>query len=86
MWKAHGDPTEVALIVSALRGGLNEEKERLEYPILDILPFESELRYMATLNAHDRKVYLLVKGAPEKLGFHVTPRSPRQAYAKREAA
>ncbi|MDI6716464.1 MAG: HAD-IC family P-type ATPase [Actinomycetota bacterium] len=67
IWKAHGDPTEVALIVSALRGGLNEEKERLEYPILDILPFESELRYMATLNAHDRKVYLLVKGAPEKL-------------------
>jgi len=66
-WTAHGDPTEVALIVSAYRGGLDEEKERFDYPQLDILPFESELQHMATLNKHDEKVYLLVKGAPEKL-------------------
>jgi len=66
-WMAHGDPTEVALIVSAYRGGLDEEAERYGYPQLDILPFESELQYMASLNRHDDKVYLLVKGAPEKL-------------------
>lgn len=63
VWEVHGDPTEVALIVSALRGGLDDEKEKLEFPLLDILPFESEFRYMATLNARDGKVYLLVKGA-----------------------
>jgi len=67
LWKAHGDPTEVALIVSAVRGKLDEEQEINNYPQLDILPFESELRYMATLNEHDNKVYLLVKGAPEKV-------------------
>lgn len=67
LWKAHGDPTEVALIVSAYRSGVDEEKEKIDYPQLDILPFESELQYMATLNAHDDKVFLLVKGAPEKL-------------------
>ncbi len=67
LWKAHGDPTEVALIVSAYRGRLDEEKERLNYVRLDILPFESEYQFMATLNKHKDKVYLLVKGAPEKL-------------------
>jgi len=66
-WTAHGDPTEVALKVSAYRAGMDEEKERFDYPQLDILPFESEIQYMATLNKHDEKVYLLVKGAPEKL-------------------
>ncbi|MBE0447885.1 MAG: HAD-IC family P-type ATPase [Actinobacteria bacterium] len=66
-WTAHGDPTEVALIVSAYRSGMDEEKEKYGYPQLDMLPFESELRYMATLNEHEGKVYLLVKGAPEKL-------------------
>lgn len=67
LWKAHGDPTEVALIVSAYRSGMDEENEKVEYPQQDILPFESEIQYMATLNVHDNKVFLLVKGAPEKL-------------------
>lgn len=66
-WTARGDPTEVALIVSAHRGSLDEEKERLEYPQLDMLPFESERRYMATLNEHNGNAYVLVKGAPEAL-------------------
>ncbi|HZD59688.1 MAG TPA: HAD-IC family P-type ATPase, partial [Anaerolineae bacterium] len=66
-WTVHGDPTEVALIVSTYRGGMDEEKEKYEYPQLDILPFESELQYMATLNEYKGKAYLLVKGAPEKL-------------------
>lgn len=64
-WRAHGDPTEVALIVSAYRGGLDKEREEQDYPQLDILPFESELQYMATLNRHNDEVYLLAKGAPE---------------------
>ncbi|MCL6472608.1 MAG: HAD-IC family P-type ATPase [Firmicutes bacterium] len=67
LWRAHGDPTEVALIVSAYRGGLDKEREMLDYPQLDLLPFESEFQYMATLNKHNEATYLLVKGAPEKL-------------------
>ncbi|MHB0976170.1 MAG: cation-translocating P-type ATPase [Candidatus Aquicultorales bacterium] len=66
-WIATGDPTEVALITSALRGGIDEEKERFSYRELDLLPFESERRFMATLNETDDSVYLLTKGAPEKL-------------------
>lgn len=67
LWRAHGDPTEVALIVSAYRGKMDEEKERLDYPQLDIVPFESDFQYMGTLHAHGDKTYLFVKGAPEKL-------------------
>ncbi|MBI4733997.1 MAG: HAD-IC family P-type ATPase, partial [Rubrobacteridae bacterium] len=66
-WKAHGDPTEVALITAAYRGMLDEEKERIDYARLDILPFESEYQFMATLNKFGDKCFVLVKGAPEKL-------------------
>lgn len=66
-WVAHGDPTEVSLMVAAFRAGMDEELEKHESPQLDMVPFESELQYMATLNKVRDKVFLLVKGAPEKL-------------------
>ncbi|MBS3908995.1 MAG: HAD-IC family P-type ATPase [Actinobacteria bacterium] len=66
-WVAHGDPTEVSLMVAAFRAGMDEEREKHECPQLDMVPFESELQYMATLNKVRDKVFILVKGAPEKL-------------------
>ncbi len=66
-FRADGDPTEAALIVAALKGGLRDEEERDAYPRLDEIPFESERQYMATLNAHDRQRLILVKGAPERI-------------------
>jgi len=66
-WMAHGDPTEVSLMVAAFRAGMDDELEKHECPQLDMVPFESELQYMATLNKMKDKVFLLVKGAPEKL-------------------
>jgi P-type Ca2+ transporter type 2C len=62
-----GDPTEGALIVSALKAGLDLEKERREYPQLSIIPFESERGYMATLHEHRGHKLVFLKGAPEKL-------------------
>ncbi|MDH7500974.1 MAG: HAD-IC family P-type ATPase, partial [candidate division NC10 bacterium] len=50
--KVDGDPTEGALIVSAIKGGLHPEEERERYPQLAIVPFESERGYMATLHEH----------------------------------
>lgn len=65
--KIDGDPTEGALIVAAVKGGLDPAKERERYPLTAMIPFESELGYMATLHRQgDRKV-LFVKGAPEKI-------------------
>jgi Ca2+-transporting ATPase len=66
-YKVDGDPTEGALIVSAMKAGLNPEEERERYPQLFIIPFESERGYMATLHRHGDRHLVFVKGAPEKL-------------------
>ncbi len=66
-FKVDGDPTEGALIVSAMKAGLNPEEDKKHYPQIAIIPFESERGYMATLHRHRGKKLLFVKGAPEKL-------------------
>jgi len=60
-----GDPTEIALYVAAAKAGLAADVQRELYPELDILPFESELRLMATLNACPDGNRIYLKGAPE---------------------
>ncbi|MBS4021526.1 MAG: HAD-IC family P-type ATPase [Dethiobacter sp.] len=66
-YTAEGDPTETALIVSALKGGLDREEVKQRYTELDEIPFESERFYMATLHrsAETEENIVLVKGAPE---------------------
>ncbi len=66
-FKVDGDPTEGALIVAAIKSGLNPEEEKRHYPQLGIVPFESHRGYMATLHSHGAKKLIFVKGAPEKL-------------------
>ncbi len=66
-FKVNGDPTEGALIVSAMKAGLNPADEKSRYPQLSIIPFESEHGFMATLHSHNGKKLLFVKGAPEKI-------------------
>ncbi len=65
--KVNGDPTEAALIVSAMKAGLNPATEHQRYPRIGIIPFESERGYMATLHEHHGKKIIFVKGAAEKL-------------------
>ena len=43
-----GDPTEGALIIAAMKAGFNPEGEN-GLPRIDIIPFESERGFMATL-------------------------------------
>jgi potassium/sodium efflux P-type ATPase len=66
-FKVDGDPTEGALIVSAMKAGLTLIEETRHYPQTAIIPFESEHGYMATLHRHGEKKFIFVKGAPEKL-------------------
>jgi Ca2+-transporting ATPase len=66
-YKIDGDPTEGALIVSAMKAGLNAEEERQKYEQIAIIPFESDRGYMATLHKHRGKKVIFVKGAPEKV-------------------
>jgi len=67
-WLAHGDPMEGALLVSGLKAGLEIETEAKQYPRTDLIPFESEHRFMATLHhSHTGNAFIFLKGAPERL-------------------
>ncbi|MFZ5994136.1 MAG: cation-translocating P-type ATPase [Thermodesulfobacteriota bacterium] len=67
LYKVDGDPTEGALIVSAMKAGLSPEAEKELYPQIAIIPFESERGYMATLHRHRGKEFVFIKGAPERV-------------------
>jgi len=64
-WTPVGDPTEAALVVAGLKGGLSGAELRGRHPRLDVIPFESETKFMATLHAIDGTGRILMKGAPE---------------------
>jgi Ca2+-transporting ATPase len=66
-----GDPTEVALVVLAAKGGLDVDETRRVYPRVAEVPFDSEYKFMATFHEMEddgRKVVrCFVKGAPDEL-------------------
>jgi magnesium-transporting ATPase (P-type) len=67
-WAIDGDPMEGALLVLALKIGLDLGLERKRLPRTDLIPFEAEHRFMATLNHdHEGRGFIYVKGAPERL-------------------
>ena len=49
-WVTIGDPTEGALVAAANKVGLTQSDLEPEMPRLDVIPFESEFQYMATLH------------------------------------
>ena len=71
VWKVEGDPTEGALYPFAAKLGLDRQAEQAAHPRIDVIPFESEHRYMATLHgSNGGGQVLFVKGAPEKILEH----------------
>jgi magnesium-transporting ATPase (P-type) len=67
-WLVNGDPMEGALLVSGLKAGLDIEAEGKQYPRTDLIPFESEHRFMATLHhSHTGHAFIFLKGAPERV-------------------
>jgi P-type Ca2+ transporter type 2C len=63
-----GDPTEGALVVAAVKAGLDPETLEKTYPRLDEIPFQSEKLYMATLHpCCEGAKTAYVKGALEKI-------------------
>lgn len=67
-WQLVGDPTEGALLALAYKAGLDGQRLRAQYPRVDAIPFESELRYMATLHrGQEEGAFILLKGAPEEV-------------------
>lgn len=67
-WRLRGDPTEGALVVLALKAGLDPTFALQQRPRTDVIPFESEHRFMATLHHdHTGHAFIYVKGAPERV-------------------
>ena len=62
-WKLLGEPTEGAVLVFALKAGV----DRSEYKRIAEIPFESENKFMASLEEKVGKKYIFIKGAPDRL-------------------
>jgi P-type Ca2+ transporter type 2C len=62
-WTLTGVPTEGALLTLSYKAGLRDFKpERI-----DSIPFDSDHKYMATLNRVDGDDYIFMTGAPERV-------------------
>jgi len=62
-WKLTGTPTEGAMLTMGYKAGLKDFKpERI-----DSIPFESDHKYMATLNKVNGKAFVYMTGAPERI-------------------
>jgi calcium-translocating P-type ATPase len=67
-WSLAGNPMDGALLAMSLKGGVNQNNTLSDYPRLDLIPFDSSYKYMASLHHYDNQYNILfIKGAPEIL-------------------
>jgi len=64
--KVQGDPTEAALLVAGQKAGFGHTDTHAASPRLDVIPFESEHMFMATLHEAEPRV-IYKKGALDRL-------------------
>jgi Ca2+-transporting ATPase len=67
VWKITGDPTEAALLVFGEKTGFHKDELEQEEVLLNDQPFDSKLKYHATLHTVRHKPFLSVVGAPESV-------------------
>jgi magnesium-transporting ATPase (P-type) len=66
-WSVIGDPTDGALLVSALKSSVNIQDALSQKPIEDILPFSFERKRMSTIHVAKNDIYVYTKGAPRNI-------------------
>jgi Ca2+-transporting ATPase len=66
-WRAVGDPTEVALVTVAMKGGLDPSVVRAAHPRTAEIPFDPGAKMMATQHGSGAAARVLLKGAPEEI-------------------
>lgn len=68
VWTVEGDPMEGALLTLAGKVGLDTRQELATWTRTDVVPFDPEHRFMATLNHdHEGHAFICAKGAPERI-------------------
>jgi magnesium-transporting ATPase (P-type) len=68
VWVLEGEPTEGALVTAALKAGFDQKALEEQYPRIDVIPFDSEHKFMATLHHdHEGHAFIYLKGAPERV-------------------
>jgi magnesium-transporting ATPase (P-type) len=60
-----GDPTELALLVAAIKAGFDLNETQRKHTQIDMIPFESDRQFMATLNDTPDGRCVFLKGSPE---------------------
>ena len=66
-WSVLGDPTDGALIVAAVKHGLNIQNVLARKPMIHVLPFDSERKRMTTIHRFNGKLLVYTKGAPRSI-------------------
>lgn len=64
-WVGHGDTADIALLVMAHKAGISQLEIQEASPQIDVIPYESERRFSASLNEIHGKQIASVKGAVE---------------------
>ncbi len=66
-WGVIGDPTDGALIVAALKYGINVQNRLAEKPVIHIMPFNFARKRMTTVHKLNGEVLFYTKGAPRSI-------------------
>ena len=66
-WSWRGDPTDVALLAMAGKGGVEREHFLVRHPAVNAIPFEPEHRFAASFHEDGDTTWIAAKGAPERV-------------------
>ncbi len=76
-WVWRGDPTDIALLTLAGKGGVDRETLLVHRPAVNAIPFEPEHRFAASFHVDGEQTWVAVKGAPERVLAMCRPAADR---------
>ncbi|MCX6821554.1 MAG: cation-transporting P-type ATPase, partial [Candidatus Aenigmarchaeota archaeon] len=66
-WSIIGDPTDGALLVAAMKYGINVQNLLEKKPVAKMIPFDSKRKMMTTIHKNGDRVFVYTKGAPRNI-------------------
>jgi magnesium-transporting ATPase (P-type) len=67
LWDVIGDTTDGALLVAALKYGVNVQNALAQKPLINMIPFTSERKMMTSIHENTDKNYVYSKGSPKTI-------------------